>query len=402
MWILYPSLLACKPRSMIKSRVGSCPSATASVFPRQFAKDCHIVVIRSLLEIRFVPTLASVSQPALWAFNTQQGKLDALLATIDNVTSAANATEVRQYVHLIRQNLVTPLNGVQDLALRDVVGPGEFLDRTTPLAFVNMDRFLIALQLVARIIDYNRIQQRGHSLCGPVTLMHDFAKREAVGYVRYVMGLAENRRGYIQLFGQAPKLVKVKRRSNILTKTVERTASTTGIVDADYIALVSLREDASALPYRAALTNTMLQGATTASEMKSWMEEMGYSNVEDHTLNRMWAAAAKMGDLQAKFSNHITSAKTKLNNGQVIFLCAAGKLTQFQLNQPVSTGVGGTFMTYFGGHWMLCRDIDINAAQGVRFALDSWGKSSQTGGTDPWLPWSKVTSWYRGYVSGHP
>lgn len=338
----------------------------------------------------------------LWAFNTPQGKLNALLNEIDNITSAASANEVRQYVLLIKQHLVTPLNGVQELALRDIVGTGEFIDHTTPIAFVNMDRFLIALQLVARVIDYNHIQQKGHSLCGPVTLMHDFAKRESVGYVRYVIGLAENRRGYIQLLGQDPKLVKVKKRSNILNKTITRNASGAGIVEADYIALVSLREDASVLPYRATMTNTMLQGATTSTEMKTWMEEMGYSNVADHTLNRMWAVAAKMGDLQAKFSNHITAAKAELTQGRVIYLCAAGKLTQFQLNQPITTGFEGTFMTYLGGHWMLCRDIEINPANGVRFALDSWGKSSQTGGNDPWLPWSKVTSWYRGYVSGHP
>jgi hypothetical protein len=342
---------------------------------------------------------------------TPKAFLANLLRDCDNVTSATDANEVRKFTKLIRENLVTPLTPQQELAIGEVVGvagspgvvgsPG-FIDGTGALAFTNMNRLLIGLQLVARVIDYNRIQQQGHSLCGPVSLMHDFAGREPVGYVQFVTGLAETRRGSLKVLGGAnPKIVKVKRRSNILTKTIRRLGNN-AILEADYIALASLRESASALPYRAALTSTMLQGATWPYEIEKWMTEMGYSNVSNHTFVRVWAVAAKLADLQTRFSNHIDGAINELNNSRVILLYHAGKLSQYQLSQPLTTGVEGFGMTTFGGHWAQCRDIESDPAQGVRFALDTWGQSSEIGGVSPWIPWSKVMSWYRGYVSGTP
>lgn len=360
-------------------------------------------------------TLASItSAPAFRALGRKSDlKLRYLLREIDKVDSVADAAEVRQYLQLIRANLGTLLSGPQELAIRDIVDAGEFIDRGTNLAFVNMNRLVIGAQLIARVIDYNRIQQRGHSLCGPVTLMHDFARREPVGYVRYVIGLAEDRRGHMQLLGGNPNVVKVKRRSNILTYSVRRAGGNIHIVEADYIALASVRESASLLPYRAPLTSTMLQGATTVSEMKNWMEEMGYSNVADHTLSNTWTVAASAAnlhpkianELQAKFANHITGALNELHSlhPRVIFLNAAEKLAQHQVYAGVvSTGPKAAAKTFFGSHWMLCRDIESSPAQGVRFALDSWGWSSRIGGRNPWLPWNKVIRWYRGYISGTP
>jgi hypothetical protein len=346
------------------------------------------------------------------AAHTPQQIFEITLEVSDNFDSVTGPAAVRNYVEHIRKSLLTPLTPLQDLALREVVGdvsatitPG-FIDRGGALAFVHMNRLVVGAQLAVRVVNYNRIQQQQHQMCGPVTLMHDFARREPLQYVRYVIGLAENRRGVMALAGKGSKVVKINSGSNILQKVVRRApGGTHGVLEADYIALASLRNDASILPYKAPLTNTMLQGATSTSELAAWMTETGYSNVTDHTLNRAWAVAAKVGDLRPKFESHIAGLQAALVRGDIIFLNATGSLTEHQLNQTITGGLDGAFMTYFGGHWMLCREIVVSHNQGVRFALDSWGKSSSAQfqpSQNYWLPWSKVMSWYRGYLSGTP
>jgi hypothetical protein len=288
-----------------------------------------------------------------------------------------------------------------------------------------MNRLVIGMQLVVRVIDYNRVQQRNQGLCGPVTLMHDFVQREPASYVRFVINMAEKGRGSLMLLGAtSPKIIKVDDNANFLAYTVTReppsTTRPTGkisVVEADYLALCSLRYSVIGLPYRPGLD----QDGTTPGEMVTWMQEMGYSNVEDHTLNSLWGVA-KSQDVKPKFMKHLILAQNKIAGHEVILLCAAGKLTEHQLEGQAKVyfetnkvwsrvtsfqfeelakaswgGLKNVAMTWFGGHWMHCRKIDIDPDTGVSFALDSWGQSSQLG--DYWLPWSKVTSWYRGYLS---
>ena len=317
----------------------------------------------------------------------------ALLQDIDSVSTIRDAQEVEDFIVFISKKGTDIRNSPATTAIR------AFLHNNGALAFVNMSRLMISLQLVTRIIDHNRIQQKGHSVCGPVSLMHDFAKRDPLGYVNYVVGLAENRRGYI-----GNHKVKVRKGSNILSKTVYRYGADIHIQEADYIALASLRDAASLLPYRSTFTSTMLQGATGSGQVKTWMENMGFTKIHDRTLNRLWAPVAKTFDLEQKFKVHVDGAKKQVEKGRVVILCSAGQLTQHQLGQTVGKGFTDRLIgAYLGGHWMLCRGVEFDT-QGARFALDSWGESSDTAGIGsvPTLPWSKVTSWYRGYVSGQP
>jgi hypothetical protein len=317
----------------------------------------------------------------------------ALLKDVDQVSTIQNAKEVEDFIDFISGKGTDIRKKPETTAIRN------FVKRNGPLAFVNMDRLMVGLQLVTRIIDHNRIQQKQHSLCGPVSLMHDFAKRDPAGYVDYVIGLAENRRGYI-----GNHKVKIRKGSNILTKTVYRYGTDIHIQEADYIAMASLRDAASLLPYRAMLTSTMLQGATGSAQVKSWMEDMGFSKIHDRTLTRLWAPVAKAINVEQTFKTHVDGAKKQVDKGRVVILCSAGQLTQHQLGQTIGKGFSDRLLgAYLGGHWMLCRGVEFDT-QGVRFALDSWGESSDSAGIGavPQLPWSKVTSWYRGYVSGQP
>jgi hypothetical protein len=268
------------------------------------------------------------------------------------------------------------------------------------LEFTQMDRLLIAVQLAVRVLNPARIQQQGHPLCGPLVLVQDFARRKPAAYVDYVAGLAENRRGVIR-----QHKVKIKKRSNLLTKRVYRHGAVVHMQEADYIAIASLRESASLFPYRSPLTMTILQGWTFPGQVKGWMESMGYSGVHDRTFNRMNSLLAKSWS-DRMYKNHIDAAEAELKQGRVVFLYTAAQFAEHQVpNKTVSDDFESRLLgNYLGGHWTLCRDIDTSNVTGVRFAMDSWGESSErSGAAQPGLlNWSKVTSWYRGYVSGDP
>ena len=70
--------------------------------------------------------------------NPNDRPLPMLLEESDRVDTVADAAEVRAFLQMLRQRLPAPLNPVQELALRDIVGdnnsPG-FIDGTDPLKF---------------------------------------------------------------------------------------------------------------------------------------------------------------------------------------------------------------------------------------------------------------------------
>jgi hypothetical protein len=139
---------------------------------------------------------------------------------------------------------------------------------------------MIALQLIVRIADYKYIQQRNHPLCGPVSFMHDIARRDPKQYAQYVIDLAQTRQGSI---GNLAVTVSVD--SGLLN----RHANPAHIKEADYIALASLRDADNVFAYRSAVTNRTMEGASMPGDIVKWMTAAGYTNVQDqsHTLWRM-------------------------------------------------------------------------------------------------------------------
>jgi hypothetical protein len=325
---------------------------------------------------------------------------DAFIKAADDVSSVANQAELDAFIKLLWQKgadktrfkpFMTPI-----LAFANANKGGN-------CAFDHMDRRVIALQLVTRVIDPMRIQQKNHPLCGPLVVVQTVAYRKPTEYVDYVTGLAEHREGFLGIYR-----VKIKKGSNLLKKTVNHLATQSPMQEADYIAIGSLRESTALLPYRSALTNTVLQGWTFPGQVKSWMESMGYNDVHDRTMNKLNSLLAKGLAAEQIYKHHIALAKTEISQGRVVFLYTAGQLTEHQLNKPVSKDFADRFTgNYVGGHWSICRGVDISDLSGVVFSLDSWGQSSDITGKTASPPlsvlnWSKVTSWYRGYVSGSP
>lgn len=351
-------------------------------------------------------TLARVLDPnnnGLWVFDTVPEKLTALLNSANGVDTPPSVAEVEDYVELLN-TYWTPVPGSrEEHALNRVIGTrrfpggalaGGFLQAQAALPWRHFSRQLIALQLVVRIVHYRYIEQKDHPLCGPVTFMHSFARRNIEEYVLYVMGLAENRRGDL-----GPKTVKVKSGSNLLGRRATARGSD-HIREADYIALASLRDASNVHAYRSAVTHRTLEGMSSPASMAKWMRDAGYRNIEDHV-----HAAWRMHGLRIKadrtnFGNnvmrpHLQKLQGRLDNGFTVMMVAAGSLADMARHRNHSQSA---LMRVFGGHFMLVLSVDVRP-NGAAFSIVTWGEEIPA---DVEIPWSKITGWYRGFLCGQP
>ena len=275
--------------------------------------------------------------------------------------------------------------GSQSLALTKVVGTNGFLHGGGPLPWVHFSRELIALDLIVRIANCKYIQQKNHELCGPVTFMQGVARRDPVEYVDFVIGLATLRRGAI-----GNRTVKVRAGSALLHKH----SHPNSIKAADYIALASLRDSANLLPYRSPFTDRATEGTTSTREIVAWMRDAGFQNVEDHThwswpLAGMLLKAHREAFAQQTMQQNVQTMQNRLTGGHTVIMCAAANLAHMALGQNTRTS---------GAHATLVKAVAIRP-NGVSFTIVTWGEEVKNTVT---IPWSKLGSWYDGFVCGQP
>lgn len=354
-----------------------------------------------------MPTLQQALHLGLWDDTT--AAREALLRAGADVDTAPTAREVEQYSRRLLRNQRWVPGPEAAAALDLVIGVrpdpvaqprtyvGGFLRANAALPWRHFCRELIALQLIVRIADHRYIEQHHHSLCGPVTFMHDIAKRTPRDYAAYVIGLAENRRGTL-----GGMTVKVRSGSALLGKRPNSTPGSPRIREADYIALASLRDGSSILAYRSPFTSTMLQGATSTADMVRWMSDTGYRQVEDHSHINSWrlrgllVKAHRTSVGQNSVAPHLNTMRQKRNAGHTIMMCAAGNLANTALGRGWRDDMT---MRVFGSHFMLVNAVDVTA-DGAIFDLVTWGLDSSEQRVE--IPWSKLASWYGGFVSGLP
>lgn len=331
----------------------------------------------------------------------------------------AGAEETRDLLTSDQQTAVRTVLGVTSIKDHNIdygndrfntLDPAGFVHKSTPLKFKHMDRTTIALQLLARIADINLIEQGDQPICGAVTVVKEFAGANINEYVGYVIGLAEDGEATIKTKNATTGLtVEVADRwpsSNILNKKLDR-GKKGSIREADYIALVSLRNAVSVLPYDAMFTNTTLQGAAYLSELETWMKNMGYGNVQKHSLTlgclRGFGTQAQRDRRgRATVQDNLKKAEHALSNGHSVIIAGAGNLAYYGLGD--TTRRTGHLATVFAGHFMVMRSLTIvdrpnTSDDGVTLRIATWGEESPSGVL---VPWSKMASWYWGFVSGQP
>jgi hypothetical protein len=353
-----------------------------------------------------MPTLAHVMGPVhdgLFMQPTDADKLKVLLQEANNVDEPPSVDDVCAFVDLLKKYWA-PADGSRELlALNRVVGTRRsvmgaydhgFLQAQSALPWRHFSRELIALQLIVRIADYKFIDQKDHPLCGPVTFMHGIARRNIEEYALYVIGLAENRRGDL-----GTHTVKVKSSSNLLGRHA-KPRNSNQICEADYIALTSLREGSNIFAYRSASTNRTLEGMSSPASMMQWMRDAGFSNVEDHVHSgwrvhglRMKADRTNLG--RNLMRPHLLKMQQRLANGYTVMLVAADSLANMAREKDHGQSA---LMRILGGHFMLALSVDVRQ-DGAAFGLVTWGEEIEP---KIEIPWSKIASWYRGFVCGQP
>ena len=264
---------------------------------------------------------------------------------------------------------------------------GGFLHGGGPLPWVHFSRELVALQLIVRIANYKYIDQVSSPLCGPVTFMQSVAQRDPAEYVDFVIDLATQRRGAI-----GNRTVHVRAGSALLHKHPHPIS----FQAADYIALASLRDSANLFPYR----GSAHQGFTTIGEIVAWMRDAGFQNVEDHT-HLEWRAAGmlvkahRQAFAQQTMQQNVQTMDNRLTAGWTVIMCAAANLAYMALGDDTRTS---KLVAAFGGHVMLVKGVAVRP-DGVTFSIVSWGEEVENRVT---IPWSKLGSWYQGFVCGQP
>lgn len=344
-----------------------------------------------------MPNLPNVTTMGLWHLPDDAAKAEALLDAADKVDVHPTVAEVEAFFDQLEN--FWRCNMAQTNALMRVIGipagagyAGGFLHNAGPLRFTNFSRELVALQLICRIADFNRIRQKSHPLCGPVTLIQDIASRDPVAYVDYVIGLAENGQGDLN-----GKPVHIAPGANILGKHPHHAS----IHEADYIALASLRQADGRLPYRAWYTNRTLQGATMPSKLVEWMTQSGYTNVQNHTHAGWKAAGILVHSHRESFATNrmrqsLNAMHGTIAAGDTVIMLAAGNLAHEILDDNRRDS---KFVTIFGSHFMIVRGVNI-LGNGVSFDIVTWGRASAVPLKE--ISWSKIGSWYQGYISGTP
>ncbi|HEY1757634.1 MAG TPA: hypothetical protein VGG72_19835 [Bryobacteraceae bacterium] len=331
-----------------------------------------------------------------------------LLRQIGTLTVTPTVSEVEAFFTEAQARAIryspAAISAAKAAALDEIVGPGfvgGFLHRNAPLKFVNFARTTIATQLIVRVIRPTLLGQGDHPLCGPHVVVQDMAERAPLAYALYVIGLAEDGAGDITVNARSTKTVQVDKHSNILDKH-DHVGNASRIKQADYIALASLRNDASWLPYRCALTNRTLQGATGSGQVAEWLKQAGYQDVRDktfQTLSRMAMitkpAVVRDALYRGPMQDSLTAARNFLSLGYSVILCGTGNLANFTLGLDTDDSA---VMLMFGGHWMRAKEIAVKT-DGIDLKICTWtlGNLVKTA-----IPWSKVESWYRGFICGDP
>jgi hypothetical protein len=333
-----------------------------------------------------------------------------LIRNLEGLDVRPSKAEVRTVYNLLCKRYPGTINAAKQSALDKVMGnpvgsATGFLYGTGNLAFRHFDRETISIELLVRILVPAQLGQGNHPLCGPHVLVSDFCLKNPLGYAQFVIGLAENCQGDISVNTSNTLTVSISATSGILGKHDHfNKYGYRKVPQADYIALASLREDSCILPYRGKMTNRTLEGATTAGELVDWMKEVGYSGVHDKTyqFTSRLAMITKPASMRDKLygdatQKSVSKAASYLAAGYSVFVCGAGNLAHYTLGHDRKSYDSNT-MLLFGGHWMRATRIQLQPS-GVDFRIATWGEFMLT---DTRVPWSKMESWYRGFVCGLP
>jgi hypothetical protein len=279
------------------------------------------------------------------------------------------------------------------LILGDQGSDGFWSSTDDTTCFEHFTRSPLSVQLVARVLDYTVMNQGKSSLCGPISVVMDVARRRPDRYVQYVIDLATRRDARLGVADNEGIHVHIRKKSSIL----KAKATEDGMPMADYVAVAGLRNSECFLPYRSKLTSTMLEGATIDSTIAKWLREAGYQDVEVFAWS--WGNSVVAGNVSLDgIKLHLSQLLSKLQSGWTVVCSMTGaNLTYMTLQR---TARDDFLERVFCGHYVLMRGVTLSS-NGATFDLVTWGEQTDDV-TKPAreLTWSEILGSYRGYVCG--
>ena len=248
-----------------------------------------------------------------------------------------------------------------------------FLHKAAPLKFKNYNRSLLALQLLVRVGDVLKIDQRDEQVCGPNTFIAGVASNSALRYVHFVTELAEKGQSEIKLDDHQAGLKVVIPPANFaqlsqydLEHSPDTSHETDADIDdhiheADFIALVGLRAYYNHLiGYK---NGSLVFGATTAPEIENWMRIAGYKHVKRYTLQS---------------ADDIKRCERLIKYGYTITFFTTGRATQQMMDGEVTATFRGPIPKLFDGHIVTLQSVRfLESTQQVVARIRSWGSQSE-------------------------
>jgi hypothetical protein len=259
-------------------------------------------------------------------------------------------------------------------------------------AFAHINRNVLCFQLALRVRRPKIIDQDETTLCGPVAIVVDVAKRDPVRYVRTV----------IQLFktGHA-NWGSVELEPGLLIRNGFKNLTP----EADYIILASVRGTAAIIIQEPTLRNIFT--LTKPGALCKFLTDAGYADVIDRSFLQLSTPLKVLDAItphplfgEAHFSmdqgvKSLRQAQLEIEGGRIVIMNAAGTLSHIVgYTQPAVAAAGP--IEADATHWTLLRKLRIDP-NNVFVRLVTWG-----GARERTLAKNVFLSYYCGYVSGTP
>ncbi len=273
---------------------------------------------------------------------------------------------VKEFLLVLQQHFVAAGKQTQADAITALVecNAGQYLSPVFPSIDRQVFVFEMALRVRApRLISQNRTKTTGWNICGPNSLMIDFAKHFPVEFAKYGVGLYDDGVGYFRSMTVKPS-------------TVGNCEIPDALSPADFVLMGSLRDNINLL----SMTGVFEQIAnmTKPAQMCQWLTDAGYKNVHDHTLVELsstqqlaeWAlsplnsgpmhqqrAAKPVLDL-----THLNAfcAATQANNRSVFLLLDLALTGAIVTGQNTIPDTGGSFIPAL--HWVYVKRATITGS----------------------------------------
>ena len=261
--------------------------------------------------------------------------------------------------------------------------------------FANIDKHDFAFQLALRVRSPRTIDQDRTTLCGPVAMVYDVAKRDPERYARFAISLFTTGTGQLGVGQITPSMTICNGYQKGLMPEV------------DYVVLASIRDSDAIVLSLAPLRNILT--LTKPGALCEFMRQAGFTNIRDHsflqlsTPLRMLNAVTKFGLNGANHNSfdqglrNLHAAETQRAHGRFIVMNADVAVAQSffdgnskdLLPRPDPLPADET-------HWTAVRKLGI-IGNTIRMKIVTWG-----GSYEGFIPKNALLSRYAGFISADP